>query len=181
MNGSFSLNYRCDNILTFVFMNGLCRYTFNSCSNNVADDENSGSLFKRKIDQYFLCWNCHVVLGIYVPFYSHDITSSQPHILQMTDLLNESNISICQVPPSWPSAGVVSFEQVSLQYRPGLPNALNSVTFSTRAGEKVGIVGRTGSGKSSLFLTLFRMVQIQRGKISIDDLDIRLFHLQDLR
>ena len=81
----------------------------------------------------------------------------------------------------WPMKGALSFHRVVLQYRPSLPNALDGVSFETEPGEKIGIVGRTGSGKSSLFLTLFRMVNLQSGYISIDGFDIELLPLADVR
>lgn len=52
--------------------------------------------------------------------------------------------------PSWPKNGTISFKGVSMAYRPGLPKVLHNISFEVKAGEKVGIVGRTGSGKSSL-------------------------------
>ena len=52
--------------------------------------------------------------------------------------------------PSWPKNGMISFKGVSMAYRPGLPNVLHNISFEVNAGEKVGIVGRTGAGKSSL-------------------------------
>jgi len=52
--------------------------------------------------------------------------------------------------PRWPKSGAITFKDVSMAYRPGLPNVLHTISFEVRAGEKVGIVGRTGAGKSSL-------------------------------
>jgi ATP-binding cassette subfamily C (CFTR/MRP) protein 1 len=52
--------------------------------------------------------------------------------------------------PSWPQNGAIAFKGVSMAYRPGLPKVLHNITFQVNAGEKVGIVGRTGAGKSSL-------------------------------
>ncbi|EDV28182.1 uncharacterized protein TRIADDRAFT_21627 [Trichoplax adhaerens] len=79
---------------------------------------------------------------------------------------------ICQVPSLWPSKGTLQFNNVTLIYRQGLPPALNKVSFTTRPSEKIGIVGRTGSGKSSLFLALFRMQPLASGNITLDDIDI---------
>lgn len=59
-------------------------------------------------------------------------------------------------PPSWPSRGAVSFQNVQLAYRPGLPLVLKDVSFDIKPGEKVGVVGRTGAGKSSLLQALLR-------------------------
>lgn len=57
---------------------------------------------------------------------------------------------------SWPETGQVCFKNFSVRYRPGLDLVLKGVSFSINASEKVGIVGRTGAGKSSLTLSLFR-------------------------
>ncbi|XP_050405501.1 ATP-binding cassette sub-family C member 10 isoform X2 [Patella vulgata] len=85
-------------------------------------------------------------------------------------------------PPSyWPIQGSFSFHQVYMKYRDGLPNALDGVTFDTEPCEKIGIVGRTGSGKSSLFLVLFRMVEIQHGEVMIDGINLQHLDLIDVR
>lgn len=68
-----------------------------------------------------------------------------------------------------------------LAYRAGLPNALDGVSFTVYPGEKVGIVGRTGSGKSTLFLALFRMVELKAGRILLDGVDSQLVGLEELR
>ena len=81
----------------------------------------------------------------------------------------------------WPIQGSVSFHNVCLQYRTGLPLALDHVTFDTHRCEKIGVVGRTGSGKSSLFLALFRMVELQSGTISVDGICTNHLQLQQLR
>ncbi|KAM9818916.1 ATP-binding cassette sub-family C member 10 [Syngnathus typhle] len=86
-----------------------------------------------------------------------------------------------ELPPSWPQCGSVEFRQVALVYREGLPKALDDVSLVVRAGEKVGIVGRTGSGKSSLFAALFRMVELSRGEILLDGLDVASVGLHQLR
>jgi ABC-type multidrug transport system fused ATPase/permease subunit len=69
----------------------------------------------------------------------------------------------------------------STRYRNDLEFVLRNVSFNVSAGEKVGIVGRTGAGKSSLALALFRGLEAEEGKILIDDVDIGLIGLQDLR
>jgi len=75
----------------------------------------------------------------------------------------------------------VSFRNVCLRYRSQLPLALNDVTFDIHPGEKIGIVGRTGAGKSSLFLALLRLVQIEAGSIVVDGVDIQDVSLAMLR
>ncbi|KAM9792208.1 ATP-binding cassette sub-family C member 10 [Neosynchiropus ocellatus] len=86
-----------------------------------------------------------------------------------------------QLPPSWPEQGRLDFCDVVLVYRDGLPNALDGVSLAVRPGEKVGIVGRTGSGKSSLFQALFRMVELNGGRILLDGVDISSVGLAQLR
>uniref|UniRef100_A0A4W6DUG8 ATP-binding cassette sub-family C member 10 n=1 Tax=Lates calcarifer TaxID=8187 RepID=A0A4W6DUG8_LATCA len=84
-------------------------------------------------------------------------------------------------PPRGPSRAGLEFRGVVLAYRDGLPNALDGVSLVVRPGEKVGIVGRTGSGKSTLFLALFRMVELKQGQILLDGLDISSVGLGQLR
>uniref|UniRef100_A0A673J0G8 Multidrug resistance-associated protein 7-like n=1 Tax=Sinocyclocheilus rhinocerous TaxID=307959 RepID=A0A673J0G8_9TELE len=86
-----------------------------------------------------------------------------------------------QVLNSWPEKGRVEFVGAVLAYRPGLPNALDGVNLEVLPGERVGIVGRTGSGKSSLFLALFRMVELNQGQILLDGVDISSVRLSNLR
>lgn len=81
----------------------------------------------------------------------------------------------------WPWQGNIQLEDVVLSYRPELPVVLNKLSFSIPAGKKVGIVGRTGSGKSSLLLALFRMVELRAGRIIIDGVDTRAVGIGDLR
>lgn len=84
-------------------------------------------------------------------------------------------------PPGWPSAGKVEFKNVVMRYRPNLPPVLHGVSVEIRPMEKVGVVGRTGAGKSSMFNTLFRVVEPETGSILIDGIDIRSLGLADLR
>ncbi|MFS7898189.1 putative ABC-type xenobiotic transporter [Helianthus anomalus] len=84
-------------------------------------------------------------------------------------------------PPGWPSLGLVEFENVGFRYRPGLPSVLHGLSFSVSPTEKVGIVGRTGAGKSTMINALFRLVELEKGRILIDNYDISSFGLTDLR
>ncbi|XP_022081531.1 multidrug resistance-associated protein 7-like [Acanthaster planci] len=93
----------------------------------------------------------------------------------------EQQEGLRKVAPSWPQYGQVSFKNVSFAYRPNLPNALDGVTFDLQPAEKLGIVGRTGAGKSSLLQVLFRMVEIQSGQVSIDGVDLAHLSLEELR
>uniref|UniRef100_A0A7N8XI22 ATP-binding cassette, sub-family C (CFTR/MRP), member 10 n=1 Tax=Mastacembelus armatus TaxID=205130 RepID=A0A7N8XI22_9TELE len=98
-----------------------------------------------------------------------------------TGLPTEPQHQNMQLPPAWPEQGWLEFRSVVLAYRDGLPNALDGVSLVVRAGEKVGIVGRTGSGKSTLFLALFRMVELSQGRILLDGMDISTVGLAQLR
>ncbi|CAL1532770.1 unnamed protein product [Lymnaea stagnalis] len=84
-------------------------------------------------------------------------------------------------PMGWPQDGHVKIEDLSVCYRDGLELVLKSISFEVNPGEKVGIVGRTGAGKSSLVLALFRLVEPVGGRILIDDVDISKLGLHDLR
>ncbi|KAJ5573698.1 uncharacterized protein N7459_008125 [Penicillium hispanicum] len=81
----------------------------------------------------------------------------------------------------WPTEGAVEFSGYTTRYRPDLDPVLKEVTFSVKPGEKVGIVGRTGAGKSSLALALFRGLEAEKGRILIDGVDIGSIGLRDLR
>ena len=81
----------------------------------------------------------------------------------------------------WPNAGRLEIENASLRYRPGLPLALDRVSLVVAPRERVGICGRTGSGKSTLTLALFRVVDLASGVIRIDGRDIAGMGLQTLR
>lgn len=84
-------------------------------------------------------------------------------------------------PPSWPHGGAIDFSDCVLRYRPELEVVLKGVSASIRAGEKVGVIGRTGSGKSSLMVALFRLVELSAGRISVDGVDISKIGLETLR
>ena len=104
-------------------------------------------------------------------------------VKEYIDVEQEASAEIPETKPAanWPSQGGVQFIGYSTRYRNDLDFVLKNVTFNVRPGEKVGIVGRTGAGKSSLALALFRGLEAEEGKILIDDVDIGLIGLQDLR
>ncbi|KAK5951408.1 Transporter of the ATP-binding cassette (ABC) [Knufia fluminis] len=104
-------------------------------------------------------------------------------IQEYIDVEQEAKANIPETKPAanWPSQGVVHFINYATRYRKDLEPVLRNVTFKIAAAEKVGIVGRTGAGKSSLALALFRGLEAEDGKILIDDVDIGLIGLQDLR
>lgn len=84
-------------------------------------------------------------------------------------------------PVEWPSGGAIEFKNVVMRYRPDLPPVLKGLNLSVRPGEKIGVVGRTGAGKSSIMQTLFRIVEVSSGTIEVDGIDISKLGLADLR
>ena len=86
-----------------------------------------------------------------------------------------------QVGPGWPWKGGVRFENVGMRYRSDFQPVLRGVNLNVKPGEMVGIVGRTGSGKSSLFRALLRLTELEKGAISIDGVDISRVDLEMLR
>ncbi|EEC16171.1 ATP-dependent bile acid permease, putative, partial [Ixodes scapularis] len=82
----------------------------------------------------------------------------------------------------WPTEGRLEFQDCAASYRPGiLPDVLKGVTFVVQPHEKVGVVGRTGAGKSSLVLALLRVLKSSQGSIRIDGVDIKAVPLRRLR
>lgn len=84
-------------------------------------------------------------------------------------------------PPEWPSSGYIKFDNISMRYRPGLPLVLKDMNLNVYPGEKVGICGKTGAGKSSLMSALYRLCELDKGSITIDGLDIKDLGLYELR
>lgn len=82
---------------------------------------------------------------------------------------------------NWPTDGIIDFRNVQMRYRDGLPLVLRGLTLKIEARAKVGIVGRTGAGKSSLLTALLRLVELDEGQILIDGIDISSIGLNTLR
>ncbi|XP_053473518.1 multidrug resistance-associated protein 1-like [Ictalurus furcatus] len=108
---------------------------------------------------------------------------SVERVKEYTDTPKEAAWSIENLPlPShWPQTGTIQFHQYGLQYRKGLDWALKEITLSVQEREKIGIVGRTGAGKSSLALGIFRILEAAKGEIYIDGVNIAEIGLHDLR
>ena len=86
-----------------------------------------------------------------------------------------------EVPASWPSDGRVDIEHLTVSYAPDAPPVLQNLDLHIEPGQRVGIVGRTGAGKSSLTLALFRCLEARGGRISVDGIDIATVKLETLR
>ncbi|XP_043692552.1 ABC transporter C family member 3-like isoform X5 [Telopea speciosissima] len=104
-------------------------------------------------------------------------------ILQYTNIPSEPPLLIEENRPSheWPSQGKVDIVDLQVRYAPHLPLVLRGLTCTFPGGRKIGIVGRTGSGKSTLVQTLFRMLEPEVGQILIDGINISKTGLHDLR
>uniref|UniRef100_A0A3P8P716 ATP-binding cassette, sub-family C (CFTR/MRP), member 2 n=1 Tax=Astatotilapia calliptera TaxID=8154 RepID=A0A3P8P716_ASTCA len=101
---------------------------------------------------------------------------------EYTQLKNEADwVTDTRPPQMWPEAGRVHFENYKVRYRPELDLVLHGITCDINSTEKIGIVGRTGAGKSSLTNCLFRIIEAAEGRILIDDVDIATIGLHDLR
>ncbi|MCJ1477980.1 hypothetical protein MMC13_006655 [Lambiella insularis] len=98
-----------------------------------------------------------------------------------TQLEEEAPLHLLDVPASWPEKGAIVFENVQMRYRENLPLVLQGLNMEVTGGERIGIVGRTGAGKSSIMSTLFRLVELSGGSISIDGVNIAKVGLHDLR
>jgi ATP-binding cassette subfamily C (CFTR/MRP) protein 1 len=102
----------------------------------------------------------------------------------MADLPSEKSMETAKdvaLDESWPRTGSIDFDKVSLRYRDGLPLALNDLSFQIPAGMRCGVVGRTGAGKSSITVALFRLVEIESGRILFDGVDLGTIGLSDVR
>ncbi|RIA87106.1 P-loop containing nucleoside triphosphate hydrolase protein [Glomus cerebriforme] len=103
-------------------------------------------------------------------------------VCEFSELPQEAPAIISPRPPAaWPFGGKIKVENLAVKYAEDLEPVLHNISFCIRGGEKVGIVGRTGSGKSTIALSLFRFVEPSNGKISIDGIDISSIGVEDLR
>ena len=104
------------------------------------------------------------------------------HEYALTDTENIFGQSGVHPPAGWPKLGSITYDSVVAVYSSSrIKPVLNNVSFTISGGEKIGIIGRTGAGKTSLVLTLFRILEIQSGTISIDGVDISKIPLKELR
>ncbi|OJJ48270.1 hypothetical protein ASPZODRAFT_130231 [Penicilliopsis zonata CBS 506.65] len=108
---------------------------------------------------------------------------SVERVLEYANLPSEAPEVIFKNRPTigWPAQGAVSFKNYSTRYREGLDLVLKDINLDIKPREKIGVVGRTGAGKSSLTLALFRIIEPDQGSISIDDLNVSSIGLFDLR
>ncbi|KAL0070194.1 hypothetical protein AAF712_002684 [Marasmius tenuissimus] len=103
-------------------------------------------------------------------YYTNEVEQEPPH-----------EIPDNKPPTSWPQTGSIEMGDVVVSYRPGLPPVLKGVSLNIRGGEHIGIVGRTGAGKSTITMALYRTVELLSGFIRIDGIDVSKIGLTDLR
>lgn len=111
-----------------------------------------------------------------------DLYASTDDSHEETDSMRySSNNGIDLRLPAWPKDGTIEFKNYSVRYRPDTNIVLKNLNFKIASGEKVGVIGRTGSGKSTLCLSIFRILEAETGSILIDGLDTSNIGLKTLR
>jgi ATP-binding cassette subfamily C (CFTR/MRP) protein 1 len=106
---------------------------------------------------------------------------SVERVEEYADLPQEAAWKTVEITPEWPQQGVIEFRDFQVRYRDNLDLVLKGLSFKCNSSEKIGIVGRTGAGKSSMTLSLFRIIEAAGGKILIDGTDISEIGLHSLR
>ncbi|KAJ8620573.1 hypothetical protein MRB53_029102 [Persea americana] len=132
---------------------------------------------------YGLSLNTTLFWAIWMSCFVENRMVSVERIKQFTNIPSEAEWEIkdCLPSPNWPNKGNVHLSSLQVRYRPNTPLVLKGITLSIHGGEKIGVVGRTGSGKSTLIQAFFRVVEPSGGKIIIDGVDICKLGLHDLR
>ncbi|KAF9510627.1 hypothetical protein BS47DRAFT_1395826 [Hydnum rufescens UP504] len=105
-----------------------------------------------------------------VHHYAHNLEQEVPH-----------RVDEKKPPPDWPSRGDLELNDISMSYRPGLPLVLKGLSLHVNGGEHIGVVGRTGAGKSSILVALYRLVELDSGSITLDGINVSTLGLADLR
>ena len=110
-----------------------------------------------------------------------NLMTAVERVITYTELDPEPGYKVKRLPlEKWPEKGSITFQDVSMTYYPGGPQVLRNVSLSIKAGAKIGVVGRTGSGKSSFAAALMRMPEAE-GDILIDDVLLRNINLKESR
>ncbi|CAH9109006.1 unnamed protein product [Cuscuta europaea] len=132
---------------------------------------------------YGLSLNGVLFWGVYMTCFMENKMVSVERIKQFIKIPSEAEwrIAGCLPTPDWPTHGEIEIRDLKVRYRDNTPLVLKGISFSVHRGEKIGIVGRTGSGKSTLIQVFFRLVEPSGGRIVIDGIDICRLGLHDLR
>jgi ATP-binding cassette subfamily C (CFTR/MRP) protein 4 len=109
--------------------------------------------------------------------------TSVERVLEYASLESEAPPVVAgeKLPPNWPAEGAISFKGLTMRYRKDLDPVLTGLTVDIPARQKVGIVGRTGAGKSSILYSLFRLVEASEGALLIDGVDVSKIGIKTLR
>lgn len=150
-------------------------------------------LMKDSLDKKMLTFSLHIISDMVILFsvsirmYSEmqNLMGSSQRIYDYTQLKTEDQLQKGTdkkyVESKWPSKGEIWFDNVSMKYRPHLEPSISCLDCKIQPGMKVGIVGRTGAGKSSILQVLFRLSESCEGKLLIDGVDIKIIGLHMLR
>ncbi|KAJ7980275.1 ABC transporter C family member 4 [Quillaja saponaria] len=132
---------------------------------------------------YGLSLNSVLFICVYMTCSIENQMVSVERIKQFTNIPSEAPWRITnRLPPkNWPSRGNIELKNLQVRYRPNTPLVLKGLSLSIQGGEKIGVVGRTGSGKSTLIQVFFRLVEPSGGQIIIDGINICTLGLHDLR
>jgi len=150
----------------------------------------SGILLKKSISPSLLGLSLSYSLNVtgYLNYVVREFSETEIHMNAIERLSHYTNdIEIenqdgYDVPKEWPKNGKIEIKNLTMRYASHLPPVLNNVSFNIQGNEKIGVVGRTGAGKSSIVMTLFRLVEPDVGSsIKIDDISIMDIKLNDLR
>ncbi|PIA16761.1 P-loop containing nucleoside triphosphate hydrolase protein [Coemansia reversa NRRL 1564] len=147
----------------------------------VGSKVSSGEYLQYKLMASALVSDTQDLFGI--PDRLRKISNSTNVFRRFTTIESEiANVSNCVMPPeNWPTFGKIELRNYTMRYREDLDPALNHINLTINPGEKIGIVGRTGAGKSSLTKALFRLIHNTSGSIFIDDVDISTIDIRNLR
>jgi ABC-type multidrug transport system fused ATPase/permease subunit len=116
-----------------------------------------------------------------LPFLTNVVDNSLERIQGYIDIEHEPKpVMVGKPPAAWPTSGDLVIEKLNARYSPDGPNVLHNLSFALKSGEKVGVVGRTGSGKSSLTLSLLRLIPTD-GEVLYDGQPTSKLNLEDLR
>jgi ATP-binding cassette subfamily C (CFTR/MRP) protein 1 len=132
---------------------------------------------------YGLSLNSVLFWAVWMSCFIENKMVSVERIKQFTNIASEAEwrIKDCLPVANWPTRGDIDVIDLKVRYRHNTPLVLKGITLRIHGGEKIGVVGRTGSGKSTLIQALFRIVEPSEGKIIIDGVDICTLGLHDLR
>ena len=135
----------------------------------------------------FIMWSANFTIAL--SFFVQAISESEAAMtsleraIDMTEIPQEGTTSneCLSVDSAWPTKGDITFENVSFRYRAGLSLSLDGLSFALKSGQRCGVVGRTGAGKSTIAAALFRLVELEHGSITLDGVDLSKIQLADVR